>query len=146
MNQTNNLIIPKVIGHRGVKDLSPENTINSIKKAIELGLNWVEVDVKITKDNIPILLHDDDLDRTTNGSGIVSSCEYSEIRKLDAGKFFYHFDTDIYVPTLEEVLNLCAKKNCGINIELKPNKDFEKQNVMEVFKITKKFEYILPIY
>ena len=146
MNQRNNLIIPKVIGHRGVKDLSPENTINSIEKAIEIGLNWVEIDVKITKDNIPILLHDDDLDRTTSGSGLVSSCKYSEIRKLDAGKFFYHYDTDIYVPTLEEVLLLCAKKKCGINIELKPNKDFEKQNVIEVFKVTKKFEYILPIY
>jgi len=146
LNQKNNIIVPKIIGHRGVKDLSPENTINSIEKAIEIGLNWVEVDVKITQDNIPILLHDDDLDRTTNGSGIVSSYKYSEIRKLDAGKFFYNHDTNIYVPTLYEVLNLCVKKNCGINIELKPNKDFEEKNVIEVFKVTKKFENNIPIY
>ena len=146
MNQKNKLIIPKIIGHRGVKNLSPENTINSIKKAIELGLNWVEVDVKITKDNIPILLHDDDLDRTTSGSGLVSSCNYSEIKKLDAGNFFYNYPTDIYVPTLEEVLNLCIKKNCGINIELKPNKNFEEKNVIEVLEVTKKYQYTLPIY
>ena len=146
MNQKNKLIIPKIIGHRGVKNLSPENTIHSIKKAIELGLNWVEVDVKITKDNIPILLHDDDLDRTTSGSGLVSSCNYSEIKKLDAGNFFYNYPTDIYVPTLEEVLRLCVKKKCGINIELKPNKEFEEKNVMEILKVTKKFKHTLPIY
>ena len=146
MKQKNSLIIPKIIGHRGVKNLSPENTLNSIEKAFELGLKWVEVDVKITKDNIPVLIHDDNLDRTTNGSGLVSSYKYSEIRKLDAGKFYYNKDTHIYVPTLEEVLNLCLKKNCGINIELKPNKGLEEENIIQIFKVTKKFKNKIPIY
>ena len=70
MNQKNNLNLPRIIGHRGVKNLAPENTIESILEAIRLGLKWIEVDVKISKDGIPFLLHDDNLDRTTNGSGL----------------------------------------------------------------------------
>ena len=69
MTQKKKLNLPKLIGHRGVKNLCPENTLNSINQAFDLGLNFVEVDVKISKDNIPILLHDDTLNRTTNGNG-----------------------------------------------------------------------------
>ena len=64
------LSLPKLIGHRGVKNLSPENTLNSIRLANKLGLEWVEIDVKIYKDSIPILFHDDSLNRTTNGDGL----------------------------------------------------------------------------
>ena len=63
------LNLPKIIGHRGVKDIAPENTILSINKAIEHNLEWIEIDVKVSKDNIPFLLHDDLLDRTTSGKG-----------------------------------------------------------------------------
>ena len=61
--------LPKLIGHRGVRDLAPENTLQSIKKAIELNIKWVEIDVKISKDHIPFLLHDSSLERTTSGNG-----------------------------------------------------------------------------
>ena len=70
MTQKKTLKLPKLIGHRGVKDLCPENTIESIVKAFDLGLSFVEIDVKITKDKIPIILHDDSLDRTTNFKGL----------------------------------------------------------------------------
>ena len=70
MIQKKKIKLPKLIGHRGVKDLCPENTIESISKAFEIGLTHVEIDVKISKDEVPILLHDDTLDRTTNGSGL----------------------------------------------------------------------------
>ena len=82
--------LPKIIGHRGVKDLAPENSIESISKAFELGLNCVEIDVKISKDNIPLLIHDDTLDRTTSGSGLVCEHTFNEITHLDAGYFFYN--------------------------------------------------------
>ena len=61
------LNLPKIIGHRGVKDLAPENTLYSIHKAVLFNLKWIEVDVKISKDRIPFLLHDDVLDRTIKG-------------------------------------------------------------------------------
>ena len=91
MKQNKNLNIPKIIGHRGVKDLAPENTLDSIIEAFSIGLKWIEVDVKISKDNIPFLLHDDDFDRTTNGTGIASSYNYSRIKKFDAGKSCIRF-------------------------------------------------------
>ena len=97
MTQKKTLKLPKLIGHRGVKDLCPENTLESILKAFDLGLSFVEIDVKITKDRVPILLHDDTLDRTTNGSGLPIDYDYENIKKLDAGKFFYKENTNIKV-------------------------------------------------
>ena len=83
MKQNKNLNVPKIIGHRGVKDLAPENTLESIIEAFRIGLKWIEVDVKISKDNIPFLLHDDLLDRTTSGKGYPYNYLYKEI--LDLG-------------------------------------------------------------
>ena len=142
MTQKKTLKLPKLIGHRGVKDLCPENTLESILKAFDLGLSFVEIDVKITKDRVPILLHDDTLDRTTNGSGLVIDYDYENIKKLDAGKFFYKENTNIFVPKLEDILSLCSNYNGNLNIELKPNKKFEKENVYQIYKIIKNINQI----
>ena len=142
MTQKKTLKLPKLIGHRGVKDLCPENTIESITKAFDLGLTYIEIDVKISKDRVPILLHDDTLDRTTNGSGLAIDYDYENIKKLDAGKFFYKENTNIYFPKLEDILNLCTNYDGNLNIELKPNKKFEKENVYQIYKITKNINQI----
>ena len=142
MTQKKTLKLPKLIGHRGVKDLCPENTLVSISRAFEIGLNFVEIDVKISKDRVPILLHDDTLDRTTNGSGLAIDYDYENIKKLDAGKFFYRENTNIFVPKLEDILSLCTNHNGNLNIELKPNKNFEKENVYQIYKITKNINQI----
>ena len=126
---------PKLIGHRGVKDLSPENTLHSISLAKKLGLNWVEIDVKITKDLVPILLHDDELSRTTNGNGLVINKNYNYIITLDAGMYFYEYPTKIHIPSLSDVLIFSNKNNICLNIELKPNLGFELENVKAVAKI-----------
>jgi len=142
LTQKKTLKLPKLIGHRGVKDLCPENTLESILKAFDLGLSFVEIDVKISKDRVPILLHDDTLDRTTNGSGLAIDYDYENIKKLDAGKFFYKENTNIFVPKLEDILSLCTNNNGNLNIELKPNKNFEKENVYQIYKITKNINQI----
>lgn len=142
MTQKKTLKLPKLIGHRGVKDLCPENTLESILKAFDLGLSFVEIDVKISKDRVPILLHDDTLDRTTNGSGLAIDYDYENIKKLDAGKFFYKENTNIFVPKLEDILSLCINYNGNLNIELKPNKKFEKENVYQIYKIIKNINQI----
>ena len=142
MTQKKTLKLPKLIGHRGVKDLCPENTIESITKAFDVGLTYVEIDVKISKDRVPILLHDDTLDRTTNGSGLAIDYDYENIKKLDAGKFFYKENTNIFVPKLEDILSLCTNYNGNLNIELKPNKKFEKENVYQIYKITKNINQV----
>ena len=140
------LSLPKLIGHRGVKNLAPENTLDSIELAHKLGLKWVEVDVKITKDKIPIILHDDSLDRTTNSNGLVIDFLYEEIKALDAGSFFFNYKTNIFIPTLEDIFNFCIKHEMGINIELKPNKGFEIDNVKAISKIISKYQDLSNFY
>tara|TARA_B100000886_G_scaffold321484_1_gene263731 strand:+ start:4109 stop:4864 length:756 start_codon:yes stop_codon:yes gene_type:complete len=142
LTQKKNLNLPKLIGHRGVKDLCPENTLESIVRAYEIGLRFVEIDVKISKDKLPILLHDDTLDRTTNGSGLAIDYDYEYIKKLDAGKFFYKKKTNIFVPKLEDILNYCITNNGNLNIELKPNKNFEKENTFQIYKLTQNINQI----
>jgi glycerophosphoryl diester phosphodiesterase len=134
-------ILPKLIGHRGVKNLKPENTLESITKAFDLGLECVEVDVKVSKDNIPLLLHDDTLDRTTNGSGLVCNFTFDQINHLDAGYYFYNSKTDIKVPSLRSVLDLIKRKQRYLNIELKPNKNYEKLNVEKTLQEINKISY-----
>ena len=99
-----NINLPKIIGHRGVKDLAPENTIASLEESMRHNLKWIEVDVKVSKDNIPFLLHDDFLDRTTSGKGYPYNYLYKEIFRLDAGSWFNKKFSNVYPPTLEEVL------------------------------------------
>ena len=141
MRLSSKFILPKLIGHRGVKNLKPENTLESITKAFDLGLECVEIDVKVSKDNIPLLLHDDTLDRTTNGSGLVCDFTFDQINQLDAGYFFYNSKTDIKVPNLISVLDLIKRKQKYLNIELKPNKNYEKLNVENTLHAINKISY-----
>ena len=141
MRLSNNFILPKLIGHRGVKNLKPENTLESINTAFDLGLECVEIDVKVSQDNIPLLLHDDTLDRTTTGSGLVCGFTFDQINQLDAGYFFYKSKTDIKVPSLRSVLDLIKRKQKYLNIELKPNKNHEESNVKNILKEVNKISY-----
>jgi glycerophosphoryl diester phosphodiesterase len=112
--------LPPVIGHRGAAAYAPENTIESIQTAAEMGAKWVEVDVKLTKDSVPIIFHDDDLDRTTNGHGPVAAMNFDDIRDLEAGSWFSEGFAGIKIPTLEEVIEVVLQRNIGINLEIKP--------------------------
>ncbi len=99
------------IGHRGAKGHAPENTLISFQKAIELGVDGIELDVHLTSDLQLICIHDDTLDRTTSGTGLVNSFTLSELKAE-------RIDNLHEIPTLEEVLDLIDKK-IFINIELK---------------------------
>ena len=133
--------LPKLIGHRGVRDLAPENTLQSIKKAIELNIKWVEIDVKISKDHTPFLLHDSSLERTTSGNGSPLNYKYSELYKLDAGSWFDKKHKNLYPPTLKEILDLCSQKKIGVNIELKPNKGSEEANAVAIAELIMKHKF-----
>lgn len=92
-----------VTSHRGAGFLEPENTLRAIRRAIELGADQVELDVQLTRDGHLILMHDQTVDRTTNGHGKVSELTLVEIRRLDAGQ-------GEQAPTLEEALALTDGK------------------------------------
>jgi len=101
----------KIIGHRGAAGYEPENTLISFKKALELGVDMIELDVYVLASEEVIVMHDNKVDRTTNGSGYVTDYTFAELRKLDAG----HGEK---VPLLSEVLDLVDKR-VPVNIELK---------------------------
>lgn len=114
------LKIPALIGHRGACGYAPENTIESVRTAHQLGAKWVELDVKLTKDGVPIIFHDDDLDRTTNGAGPVMLHTLEDIRQLEAGSWYGDSFAGIAVPTLEEMVEVLLELNLGFNLEIKP--------------------------
>jgi glycerophosphoryl diester phosphodiesterase len=99
------------IGHRGARAYEPENTLSSYKKALELGVDAVELDVRRTKDGEIIVIHDAEVDRTTNGKGLVSQLTLKEIKQFNTEK-------DQRIPTLEEALDFLDKK-VKVLIELK---------------------------
>lgn len=121
------LIIPKIIGHRGAKAYAPENTLASIHAAADLGVEWVEVDVKLTKDGVPIIFHDEELSRCTNGSGLVAETDFKTIQELDAGSWFAESFMDEKIPTLEEMLDAISTRGMGVNLEIKacPGREVE---------------------
>jgi glycerophosphoryl diester phosphodiesterase len=114
------LKLPPVIGHRGAAAYAPENTLDSIRTAAEIGVRWVELDVMLTKDGVPILFHDDTLERTTSGYGNVADTDYEDIRELEAGLWFSEGFTGVVVPTLEEAMDVILSHDLGVNFEIKP--------------------------
>lgn len=112
--------LARVIGHRGAAARAPENTLAGLRRARELGATWVEFDVKLTADGVPILMHDETLDRTTNGRGPVSARSWNEVARLDAGSWFGPEFAGERVPPLNEVLALLGALGLGANIEIKP--------------------------
>jgi len=101
------------IGHRGAAGLVPENTLASFQKAIDLGVDMVELDVHLCSSGELVVIHDDKVDRTTNGKGEVASMTLAQLKKLDAG-------LGQKIPTLTEVLDL-VNRRVGVIIELKAN-------------------------
>lgn len=113
---------PKVYAHRGFSSVAPENTIAAFNKALEIGVSGIELDVQLSKDGIPMVFHDEKLDRTTNNQGFLASFTCAELKKLDAGSWFSKTYAGEKIPTLEEVLQLLSKKPhtaVELNIELK---------------------------
>lgn len=99
------------VGHRGARAYEPENTLRSFKKAIELGVDAVELDVRTTKDGEIVVVHDAEVNRTTNGKGLVNELTVEEIKQLKTEK-------GEKIPTLEEALDFLDKK-LKVLIELK---------------------------
>lgn len=112
---------PRVIGHRGAAALAPENTLAGFRKAAESGVRWVEFDVHLTADGVPVLLHDDTLERTTDGRGPVAGRSLGELRRLDAGTWFGAAFRGERVPTLEETIALLSVLGLGAVVEIKPS-------------------------
>lgn len=114
------LKLPKIIGHRGACGYAPENTLPSIHTAADLGIEWVELDVKLTKDQIPIIFHDETLERTTSLSGNVADKTWEELKEADAGSWYAESFIGTNIPTLEDAIEVLIERGLGLNLEIKP--------------------------
>ncbi len=117
------IALPHIIGHRGAAGIAPENTLGGFRAAAALGVSWVEFDVQMTADGRAVVLHDDTLDRTTDGGGPVTALSLDEIAAFDAGLWFDPAFAGETVPTLEEAIDLLGDLGVGANIEIKQPAD-----------------------
>ena len=114
------MITPLRIAHRGASGpgLAPENTLAACEKALQIGVDILEIDVRATRDGQLVVLHDSALDRTTNGTGLVADLLGDQVRQLDAGRWFSPDFAGERVPLLEDVLDL-ARNQALVLIEIK---------------------------
>lgn len=114
-----------VVAHRGLAQGYPENTLPAFRHAIDFGVDYIEVDLRMTKDRIPVILHDDTLDRTTNGQGEVSALTLAEIKKLDAGSFGGPEFEGEKIPTLDETLELVTSLGGKLVLDIKSGSELD---------------------
>lgn len=119
------LALPRWFAHRGGGRLAPENTLAGIRLAAALGYRAVEFDVMLTADGTPVLIHDETVDRTTNGRGAVCALSDDEIFRLDAGG-------GERIPRLSEAAALCRSLGLLANVEIKPATGFERETAERV--------------
>lgn len=107
------------LGHRGFSGKYPENTMLAYRKAVAAGANGVELDVQLTKDGEVVVIHDERVDRTTDGQGFVRDFTLADLRKLDASYLYKQAGVRNPVPTFEEYCEWAAAAGCITNVELK---------------------------
>ena len=111
----------RIIAHRGASAVAPENTLAAIARAADLGARSVELDVMLSADGVPIIFHDTDLARTTNGTGPVAALPYEQLARLDAGSWFGDAFAEEGIPSLEDAITLILNMNLALNLEIKPS-------------------------
>ncbi|PRX97224.1 glycerophosphodiester phosphodiesterase [Allonocardiopsis opalescens] len=109
----------QVVAHRGYSGLAPENTLVAIEAARHSGADYIEIDIDFTADGVPVVIHDDTVDRTTDGTGAIREMDYSEVRGLDAGSWFAPAYADEPMPSLEQALDSFADQGGRLLLEYK---------------------------
>ena len=133
------------INHRGHSSIAPENTLPAFRLARLKGFRYAETDIRFTSDNVPVLLHDEYIDRTSNGNGKITELSFSQVRKYDFGSWKSSNFKETRIPSLDEFLTLC--KNIGIHpvLELKAGTKeqiFQVVSKVEEFGLSDKTIYI----
>ena len=113
---------PRWIAHRGAGKLAPENTLAAFKLGASQGYRMFECDVKLSSDGVPFLLHDDTLDRTSNGQGVAGLKTWQELQQLDAGSWHSTPYQGEPIPSLDTIAAYCISNGFDLNIEIKPTR------------------------
>jgi glycerophosphoryl diester phosphodiesterase len=117
---------PLWIAHRGAGKLAPENTLAAFRLGAQHGYRAFECDVKLSADGVPFLLHDDTLDRTTNGRGIAGNQPWAELSRLDAGSWHGPAFASEPIASLEAIATYCLAKDLRLDLEIKPSPGTER--------------------
>ena len=121
------------IAHRGASSYAPENTIAAFDLAIVMGARHIELDVHETRDGHIVVIHDDTVDRTTDGAGLVTSHALAALQALDAGAWFRHDFTGARIPTLDEVLGR-YKGRVHVHTEIKGQSTHLSQRTVDLIR------------
>lgn len=111
---------PPIIAHRGAGSDAPENTLAAIHATNASGINWIEIDIKITYDGVPILMHDDTIDRTTTGSGAVAEMNWADLQKVKIKSDHFPNHQDETIPWLPDVVRAIVDHKMSLIAEIKP--------------------------
>ena len=128
--------LPRVIGHRGAAGHAPENTLASLRLAGEQGATWVEFDVMLTADKVPVLFHDDSLLRTTGVDRLMAETPHADLAGLDAGSNFDAAFAGEPIPTLAEALTLLLDLGLHPDIEFKPTPGCDVETAVRTVEVT----------
>ena len=125
----------QIIAHRGASNVAPENTLVAIAMAADLGARSVELDVKLSGDGVPIIIHDTNLDRTTTGTGPVAKQSHEALAQLDAGSWFGKAFAGEKIPSLSDTIDLLLRRNLALNLEIKPSPGEDRATATKAIEI-----------
>ena len=128
----------KVYAHRGYSGRYPENTMMAFRKAAETGCDGIELDVQLTKDGVVVVIHDEKIDRTTDGAGYVKDYTSEELRKFNAAVLFPEVTDFQSVPTFDEYCAWVAGTGLVTNIEIKTGKYYYEEIEKKTLEIVRK--------
>lgn len=126
----------KILAHRGASAYAPENTLEAFRLAMEQGADGIELDVQMTKDGELVVIHDETIDRVSNGNGAVRDYTLEELKQFSVSNHFEQYP-DVKIPTLREVLELVKPGTMEINIELKTGIYWYPQIEQKVLELVK---------
>ena len=129
---------PRYVAHRGGGSLAPENTLGAMRKGAAMGFRGVEFDVMLAGDGTPVVIHDETVDRTTNGKGQVSRMTYAELSRFQTGN-------SEKIPTYADTVRLCRELGLWANVEIKPAKGHERATGEAVARMTRELWKGAPI-
>lgn len=127
------------VNHRGYNRVAPENTLSAYKLSKKAGFQYVECDVSLTADRVPVLLHDDSIDRTSNGSGNIEELTYDQVKDLDFGSWKSAAYAGEKIPTFEEFIRLCKSIGLHPYIELKPKAHYTQEDINNIVRIVNRY-------
>jgi glycerophosphoryl diester phosphodiesterase len=123
-----------IVAHRGIASGLPENTLAAYHEAIRRGFSAIEVDLRATADGHIVVMHDETVDRTTNGCGAVSELTLAEIRSLNAGSHAGREFADQKVPTFQEVLEVVRGPGTKLVLDIKPSPQLDNQRIVQLIE------------